>query len=91
MAEHTPSTLLQDASDTAAVLQGYLHAELARPKILIICGSGLGGLADAVCEPRVEIEYEKLPGFPVTTGKSFMGLLDLPPSKTPLIISSTLL
>lgn len=35
-----------------------------RPEVLIICGSGLSGLADDVEEPEV-IPYDKCPGFPV--------------------------
>ena len=38
-----------------------------RPKIGIICGSGLGGLATQV-ENAVEFEYSKIPKFPVSTG-----------------------
>ena len=40
-----------------------------RPKIGIICGSGLGDLATQV-ENAVEFEYSKIPKFPVSTGES---------------------
>ena len=39
-----------------------------RPKIGIICGSGLGDLANQV-ENAVEFEYSKIPKFPVSTGE----------------------
>ena len=35
----------------------------------IICGSGLGGLADLLTNSE-EMEYTSIPGFPVSTGKS---------------------
>jgi hypothetical protein len=38
-----------------------------RPTLGIICGSGLGGLADLVQDKQV-IPYEKIPNFPVSTG-----------------------
>ena len=45
--------------------QEALHAELGafRPEIMIILGSGLGGLAGAVADPR-EIPFERIPGLP---------------------------
>ena len=39
-----------------------------RPKIGIICGSGLGGLAEQVENAEV-FEYSKIPNFPVSTGE----------------------
>jgi xanthosine phosphorylase len=37
-----------------------------RPRVGVVLGSGLGGVADAVEEPVV-IDYADLPGFPITT------------------------
>ena len=37
-----------------------------RPRVGVVLGSGLGGVADAVAEPTV-IDYAELPGFPETT------------------------
>lgn len=39
-----------------------------RPKVGIICGTGLGGIGDAVENP-VTIPYHEIPGFPLITGK----------------------
>lgn len=39
-----------------------------RPEIAIICGTGLGGLADLV-DSKTEIAYEEIPSFPRSTGK----------------------
>lgn len=51
-----------------------------RPKIAIICGSGLGHLADLLQEPD-SFPYEEIPNFPVSTveghaGKMIFGLLN---------------
>lgn len=37
-----------------------------RPKIAIICGSGLAGLADLLQDPEV-IDYSQIPNFPLST------------------------
>jgi purine-nucleoside phosphorylase len=41
------------------------------PKIGIVCGSGLGGLADVVEDKQI-IKYSELEGFAVSTGRSFI-------------------
>lgn len=50
-------------------LQAKVPQELQRPRVGIICGSGLNGLADTVLpESRVEISYADIPHFPTSTG-----------------------
>ena len=39
-----------------------------RPKVGIVCGSGLGGLVDGL-EQQESFPYENIPGFPVSTGR----------------------
>jgi purine-nucleoside phosphorylase len=56
-----------------------LGAEVS-PRVAIVLGSGLGGLADAVCNAR-RIAYEDIPGFPDTSvvghrGELIIGELD---------------
>lgn len=51
-----------------------------RPKIGVICGSGLGHLADTLVDPE-SFPYEEIPNFPVSTvqghaGKMVFGLLN---------------
>jgi hypothetical protein len=41
-----------------------------KPKIGIVCGSGLGGLGDRIIDPKV-FPYSSIPNFPHSTG---MGL-----------------
>ncbi|KAK7493386.1 hypothetical protein BaRGS_00015286 [Batillaria attramentaria] len=45
-----------------------------RPKVGIICGSGLGGLADQVDDAEV-ISYDQIPEFPVSTVAGHAGKL----------------
>jgi len=53
----------------------YIQSRTAqRPKLGIICGSGLGGLADLLFNPE-EMEYTSIPGFPVSTVKGHGGKL----------------
>ena len=50
---------------------GFVNSKTTiRPKIGIICGSGLGGLAEDldVDLPTDVISYKDVPGFPKTTG-----------------------
>jgi purine-nucleoside phosphorylase len=46
------------------------------PRVGVILGSGLGGLADEV-EARVEIPYSEIPGWPASTAVGHAGLLVL--------------
>lgn len=53
-----------------------LRAQIAHlaPKVAIVLGSGLGGLADRI-EDAVRIAYRELPGFPVATVQGHAGVL----------------
>lgn len=57
------------ATETADFLRANLPEQLARPRVAIVCGSGLGGLAKTVNAEREEFEYKDVPNFPVSTGK----------------------
>ncbi|MGH3137475.1 MAG: purine-nucleoside phosphorylase [Gaiellaceae bacterium] len=46
------------------------------PRVGVVLGSGLGGLADAL-ENRVEISYGDIPGWPVSTAVGHAGVLVL--------------
>ncbi|XP_003439491.1 purine nucleoside phosphorylase 6 isoform X1 [Oreochromis niloticus] len=45
-----------------------------RPKVAIICGSGLGGLADLL-EEKTVFKYKDIPGFPTSTVQGHAGQL----------------
>lgn len=58
------------ATETAQYVRSQLPESLQYPKVAIICGSGLGGLAETIePEPKVELPYESIPNFPRSTGK----------------------
>jgi purine-nucleoside phosphorylase len=67
---------IQDVTDnefynTYNYIKERLPTELSQPKVAIICGSGLGGLADTIDETKckkVEFKYEDIPGFVTSTG-----------------------
>jgi purine-nucleoside phosphorylase len=44
------------------------------PRVGVVLGSGLGGLADELAN-RVEVPYEEIPGWPVSTAVGHAGLL----------------
>ncbi|KAL1992976.1 hypothetical protein VTN49DRAFT_3733 [Thermomyces lanuginosus] len=84
-----PITTFERAQETAQFLAQRLEDPLRHPKVAIVCGSGLGGLADAVhASPRVEIDYASIPHFGRTTveghaGKLLFGILG---EKTPVVL-----
>lgn len=50
--------------------------ELAKPRALVICGSGLGGIANILLpEHKLEISYGEIPGFKTSTVKGHAGKL----------------
>ncbi len=42
------------------------------PRVAVVLGSGLGGVADAVSDPVI-VRYEELPGFPQPTVEGHAG------------------
>ena len=58
------------ANEAVAFLKSRLPEGLQSPKVAIVCGSGLGGLADTVhAEGRAEYDYASIPHFPRPTGE----------------------
>ncbi|KAH0538719.1 hypothetical protein FGG08_004671 [Glutinoglossum americanum] len=71
MEEVAPLNIFQQATETAQHLQRSLPLPLRNPRVGIICGSGLGGLADAIHpKPRHEVAYADIPHFPKPAGMS---------------------
>lgn len=59
------------ATETAAYVRNQLPEALQNPKVAIVCGSGLGGLADTIDpETKVELAYSTIPNFPRSTGRT---------------------
>jgi purine-nucleoside phosphorylase len=69
----TSASVFQRATETAEFLRDGLPAHLARPRVAIVCGSGLGGLAKTVNrgdeDATVTWEYKDVPHFPLSTGE----------------------
>jgi purine-nucleoside phosphorylase len=58
------------ATETANYVRSQLPETLQNPKVAIVCGSGLGGLADTIeSEPKVALDYANIPNFPQSTGE----------------------
>ncbi|KAF1985921.1 purine nucleoside phosphorylase 1 [Aulographum hederae CBS 113979] len=82
-----PSTSFTRATDSASQIRSILTSStstsstssstpLTHPRIAIVCGSGLGGLASTInASPRVEITYADVPNFPVSTVQGHAGKL----------------
>lgn len=69
----TPNAYVR-ATETAQYVRSQLPEALQFPKVAIVCGSGLGGLADTIeSEPKVELAYGTIPNFPQSTGKCCSG------------------
>jgi purine-nucleoside phosphorylase len=56
--------------ESADFLRANIPEGLQNPKVAIICGSGLGGLAGTVYnEGKVEFDYGSIPHFSRSAGK----------------------
>jgi purine-nucleoside phosphorylase len=60
---------------TLKTLSELVPAELLRPSIGIVCGSGLSGPIMGVLRDMVEVEYERLEGFARSTVKGHRSVL----------------
>lgn len=60
----------QNLAEALRFVLDQLPQSLEKPGVGIICGSGLGSLADSVLpHPRHEIRYADIPHFPQSTGR----------------------
>lgn len=63
-------TAFSRATETVEFLRLKLPAALAKPRVAIVCGSGLGGLVSTLNEgDREEWAYKDVPNFPQSTGE----------------------
>lgn len=68
------SAIFTKATESASFIRSKLPSELQSPRVAIVCGSGLGGIAGTINpDVKVEINYVDIPNFPKTTGKSRSG------------------
>ena len=69
------SSVFSRCVETVEHLRQRLPEHLSQPRVAIVCGSGLGGLADVINRDgvdgevgSVEWEYKDVPNFPLSTG-----------------------
>lgn len=78
------------ATATAQFVRSQLPTSLQTPKVAIICGSGLGGLADTIePDPKVELAYAGIPNFPQSTVQGHAGKFvfgQIGPQKMPVAL-----
>jgi len=61
--------VFEQATQCVGYLREHIPPELQLPSVGIICGSGLGSLANAVLPGKqVELDYQDIPHFPRSTG-----------------------
>src|SRR5690348_16772302 len=67
---------MTDTREKIASSTSYIQQQLGgfKPEIAIVLGSGLGNLAEEISSP-VKINYENIPGFPVSTIEGHAGRL----------------
>jgi len=59
------------ATEAADYVRSKIPHELSKPRVAIVCGSGLGGIAELITSDiRTEIDYSDIPYFPEITGTS---------------------
>ena len=71
---HSDSELsLEMVEEAAACVRKRFPKPDFAPRVAIVCGSGLGGVADLVADP-VAIKYSEIPNFPLSNVKGHAGL-----------------
>jgi len=66
MSDH--SAIPQSFGASLEAIKGALPANLQSPRVGIVCGSGLSGIADQF-KDTVLVPYENIPGFSKSTGE----------------------
>ncbi|GAB7346504.1 hypothetical protein MBLNU457_5192t1 [Dothideomycetes sp. NU457] len=75
-APEIPSDVLSRTKEAAQFIQSKVPADFSKPRIAIVCGSGLGGIADLISEnERTVINYSDIPHFPEITVQGHAGQL----------------
>jgi len=76
LTEVQDSSFARVTEATSYLRKQSIPTELSKPKIAIICGSGLGGLADNVQPgPQISFDYKDIPHFPISTVEGHAGKL----------------
>ncbi|KAI5365272.1 Putative nucleoside phosphorylase domain-containing protein [Septoria linicola] len=85
------SSSFERATETVEFLRHKLPEHLARPRVAIVCGSGLGGLAKTVNPGTEEWQYKDVPNFPLSTvpgheGKLVFGTMGPQGNEVPVVL-----
>ncbi|KAF4551407.1 Purine nucleoside phosphorylase-like protein [Elsinoe fawcettii] len=85
------SEIYTKATEAVSFIRSNIgNHELHRPRIAIVCGSGLGGIADVIDQDtKFEVPYSTIPHFPKTTvvghaGKLVFGFMSR--AKVPVVL-----
>ncbi|KAF2715956.1 hypothetical protein K431DRAFT_289817 [Polychaeton citri CBS 116435] len=74
--EDMMNDIFERATETVDFLRNRLPTKLGKPKIAIVCGSGLSGLAATINEGSAEwFDYSDVPNFPQSTVAGHEGKL----------------
>lgn len=66
--DRSSASILSDTYEQCRATADWLLANTqVRPTVGIVCGSGLGGLAEMIKDPQV-FKYSDIPHFPRSTG-----------------------
>ena len=62
-------SIYRQATEAAEFIRAELPSQHHHPRVAIVCGSGLGGIADTIGQDaRAEINFADIPHFPQITG-----------------------
>ena len=72
--EEMTANIFAAATETVEHLRLKLPEHLSKPRVGIVCGSGLGGLAQTVNEDEEKFvwRYKDVPNFPLSSGESLI-------------------
>lgn len=69
LSEFKDLNTVEQARGSYTHLHDVIPEALREPKVAVVCGSGLGGLVEAIHDsPRFEVSYKDIPHFPESTG-----------------------
>ena len=71
-----PEVILEQRKQIAEAADHIRSKSTVQPRVGIICGTGMGALAERI-QDAVRVPYEEIPHFPVSTVESHKGNLIL--------------
>lgn len=63
----------KEVEEAVSYLKARLPTALQKPRVAVVCGTGLGGLANTIHgKLKVEHDYTSIPHFPRLTGREYL-------------------